>query len=81
MRGSFRNALDLAEAVREELGDALCAYSDIEIARQLEKLRTGLRFYTSCDEEKGVSHIGISSARSDQKEFALCDNMLYGGRK
>jgi hypothetical protein len=80
MHGSFRNVLDLAEAVREELGDALCAYSDTELARQLEKSRTGLRFYTSCDEDKGVAHIGISSARSDQKRFALCDNMLYGGR-
>lgn len=77
MRGSFRNALDLAEAVREVLGDNLCAYSESEIARQLGKSGCGLQFYTS-ETETGISHIGISSFKGDQG-LHLSDKVLYGG--
>lgn len=90
MRGSFRNALDLAEAVREVLGDELCVYSDQEIVRQLGKSRIGLRFYartndTDIDMGTGtgtdVSHIGLSSTRGEKEEsqrFRLRDDVLYG---
>jgi hypothetical protein len=81
MRGSFRNALDLAEAVREVLGDELCAYSDKGIVRQLGKSRIGLRFYaTTSDTDTGLSHIGLSSRRgeTDRQRLRLRDDMLYG---
>ena len=77
MRGSFRNALDLAEAVREVLGDELCAYSEKEIERQLGKSRIGLQFYSTSDTDDGISHIGISSLKSGQR-FHLHDKSLYG---
>lgn len=77
MRGSFRNALDLAEAVREVLGDELCAYSENEIARQLGKSRIGLQFYSTSDTDDGISHIGISSLKSGQR-LRLRDKSHYG---
>ena len=76
MRGSFRNALDLAEAVKELLGDELCAYSDNEIRRQLDKSRTGMQFYSTDD--IGVSHIGLSSLKNGPR-LRLVDKNLYGG--
>lgn len=78
MRGSFRNALDLAEVVREVLGDELCAYSDDEISRNLNKSRTGVQFYSTSDTDNGVSHIGLSSSTNGQR-LRLVDNSLYGG--
>lgn len=79
MRGSFRNALDLAEAIREVLGDDLCAYSNRKIARQLAKSGHGLQFYSTNDTEyTGISHIGLSSFTDGQK-FDLDHNSVYGG--
>lgn len=78
MRGSFRNALDLAEAIREVLGDELCAYSDSEIARHLIKSGFGLQFCSSTDIDSGISHIGLSSLKGGQR-LRLPDKSLYGG--
>lgn len=77
-RGSFRNVLDLAEAVREVLGDELCAYSESEIMRQLGKSKAGLKFYSTSDTDSGISHIGISSLKDGQR-LRLRDKSLYGG--
>lgn len=80
MHGSFRNALDIAEAVKEVLGDEICAYLNKEIARQLDKSRARLRFYTISDADSGISHIGIGSNSSETgQKFRLHDNGLYGG--
>lgn len=78
MRGSFRNVLDLAEGIRELLGDDLCAYSNREIARQLDKSGYGLQFYSISDTDNGISHIGISPFQDGQK-LRLNDRSLYGG--
>ena len=77
-RGSFRNALDLAEAVRELLGDELCAYSDKEISRQLDQSQTGMQLYSTDDTDSGVSHIGLSSLKNGPR-LRLVDKNLYGG--
>lgn len=77
-RGSFRNALDLAEAIKEVLGDDLCAYSNGKIARQLAKSGHGVRFYSTKDtKDAGISHIGLSSFTDGQR--LQLDNCLYGG--
>ena len=79
MRGSFRNALDLAEAIKEVLGDDLCAYSNRKIARQLAKFGQGLQFYsTKNTKNTGISHIGISSFTNGQR-LELEYKSLYGG--
>lgn len=77
MHGSFRNALDLAEAIRELLGDDICAYSDKEIARQLAKSGHKLQFYSTSDTDDSVSHIGISSFKGGPR-LRLNDGSLYG---
>lgn len=86
MRGSFRNALDLAEAIREVLGDELCAYPERQIADQLHKSKGGLRFYSGANSidndntDASVSHIGLSSLKGGGgPRLRLHDNTLYGG--
>lgn len=76
-RGSFRPALDIAEAMREVLGDELCAYPNAEIARTLEKMRIGVQYYAADGDGSGVSHIGLSSNRSGQ--LSLGNDTIYGG--
>ena len=78
MRGSFRNALDFAEAIKEVLGNDLCAYSDTEISQQLHKSGFGLQFYSTSDTESDISHIGLSSLKGGQR-LRLHENRLYGG--
>ncbi|KAL9024274.1 MAG: hypothetical protein Q9180_007948, partial [Flavoplaca navasiana] len=43
IRGPFRAATDLAEAMNETLGDEYCAYTDQEIEKELEKSGNMLR--------------------------------------
>ena len=77
MHGSFRNVLDLAEAIKEVLGDDLCAYSNSEIARRLVKSGHGLQFYSTSDADNDISHIGISSFERGEN-LHLDDKSLYG---
>lgn len=79
MRGIFRNVLNLAEALKELLKNDFCAYSNSEIARQLNKSRYGLQFYSTSDTDDGISHIGISSFAGDRR-LRLVDHGLYGAR-
>lgn len=77
VRGYFRAAADISEAMRETLGDEFCAYSESDIARELEKEHNGLRYYTSYVKDSGdISHIGISSTRRDG--LYLRDDVIYG---
>ena len=78
VRGYFRAAADVSEAMRETLGDEFCAYRDSDIARELRKDQTGLRYYTTDAKNGDVSHIGISSIRQDG--IALRDGVLYGAQ-
>lgn len=78
-RGSLRAALDIAEAIREVLGEESCAYQDTEIACELEKLRIGVQYYATNADGDGVSHIGLSSTRSGQ--LSLRNDTVYGGSR
>lgn len=78
-RGSLRAALDIAEAMREVLGEESCAYQDAEIACELEKLRIGVQYYATNADGDGVSHIGLSSTRSGQ--LSLRNDTVYGGSR
>ena len=76
VRGSYRATADLAEALTEVVGDEFCAYSDNEIARELNREGNGLRYYTVDNNNKGVSHIGLGS--HDGLRFGLDNSRLYG---
>ena len=76
VRGYFRAAADLSEAMRETLGDEFCAYRDADIARELRQERNGLRYYSTDVKDGEISHIGIRSIRRD--ELTLRDGVLYG---
>lgn len=76
-RGSLRAALDIAEAMREVLGEESCTYQNAEIDRALEKMRVGVQYYATDVNGFGVSHIGLSSTRSGQ--LSLRNGTIYGG--
>ncbi|MCJ1266805.1 hypothetical protein MMC22_006690 [Lobaria immixta] len=78
-RGSLRAALDIAEAIREVLGEESCAYQDAEIVCELEKLRVGVQYYATNADGDGVSHIGLSSTRSGP--LSLRNDTIYGGSR
>lgn len=77
VRGGFRASADLAEAMKDVLGDEFCAYSEDEIAKVLARDEKGLRYYTSEMDDKGISHIGIGSHGG----VGLDNSRLYGGRR
>ena len=54
--GVFRSSLDLAEAVRRELGDSTSAYANADLKKALEG-REEIGF--SVEEERGAKHVGI----------------------
>ena len=76
VRGYFRAAADVSEAMKETLGEEFCAYSDAEIAKELKKELTGLGYYTSYAKDGDVSHIGISSKQ--RNSLLIKDDINYG---
>ena len=79
--GPYRAALDVSEAIREELGDNLSAYNDKEIARTLEK-RPSIKYIITKTREKHSSgervwHLGVSSSAGD-RDLELKTKALYG---
>ena len=77
VRGNYRATTDLAEALRDALGDEYCAYSEDEIASELKRDRAGLRYYTADNNDKGISHIGLGSHGT----LGLDNSKLYGCRR
>lgn len=62
VRGHFRAAADISEAAREVLGKQTCAYTDEELARELDK-QPGVRYYTENVGSGDIAHVGLSSRR------------------
>lgn len=77
VHGPLRAAADLAEAMKEVLGDEFCNYQDGELQRELKSEGGNLRFYTKDGEEDEAGHIGISS--KEGRALALKRTKLYGG--
>lgn len=63
--GSLRAALDIAEAMREVLGEEPCAYQNTEIDRALERMRVGVQYCANNVYGYGFSHIGLSRLDPD----------------
>ena len=75
LRGPYRAVDDLAEAMKEVLGDETCAYSNDDLSRALEK-QPGLRYYTEHVKARDVVHIGISSIR--RNAVKITGQKVYG---
>ncbi|KAL2047574.1 hypothetical protein N7G274_000615 [Stereocaulon virgatum] len=75
IRGQYRAAIDLSEAMGEALGKETCAYSDAELSRELQR-QPGIRYYSTDAQSGDVSHIGLSSRRVGGIEFN--STKLYG---
>ena len=75
IRGPFRPAADLSEAMTEVLGSDICAYSDKELSQAL-RAESGLRYYADDGLKRDVSHIGVSSRRTGRVPFR--STKVYG---
>lgn len=64
--------------MREDLGPNICAYSNKEIAKVLEK-RPPIKYYVKDDYESEAGHIGLSSRPSGK--VILKWDRVYAGRK
>lgn len=75
VRGHYRAAIDLSEAMGEVLGKETCTYSDAELSRELQR-QPGIRYFSTDAQSEDVSHIGLSSRRVGRVEFD--STKLYG---
>ena len=66
--GTYRAIADIAEAMREDLGPNLCAYSDKELANAL-KMQGRVKYYVSEGAAEEPGHIGLSSRMSEKVHF------------
>lgn len=77
--GMWRAVLDLAEAIREDLGPDLAGYSNEELDKAIDEKGSSWMYYASGPGTgRPVSHIGLSSRQSGK--FGLGDDagQLYG---
>ncbi|KAL8662872.1 MAG: hypothetical protein Q9168_008189 [Polycauliona sp. 1 TL-2023] len=80
IRGPFRAAADLVEAVNETLGDEYCAYTNKEIEKELMKSGRGLRYYsTLSDDDDQLLHVGMTAQRGAR--VVLNRQKLYGAEE
>ncbi|KAI9804980.1 MAG: hypothetical protein M1833_006283 [Piccolia ochrophora] len=76
--GKYRTVLDLAEAIQEDLGSNLDAYSDKDLDRNLLAQKRMIKYYATSPAEnsKELPRIGLSSSSSER--VVLKRNVLYG---
>ncbi|KAI4237653.1 MAG: hypothetical protein LQ352_007929 [Teloschistes flavicans] len=79
VRGPFRAAADLAEALNETLGHEYCAYTDDEIEKELEKSGKRLKYHGSHRDDDGPLHIGMTTG--EETSMLLSSKRLYGTNK
>ncbi|KAL8992798.1 MAG: hypothetical protein Q9188_007494 [Gyalolechia gomerana] len=79
IRGPFRAAADLVEAMNETLGHEYCAYSEKDISSELEKSGDRLRYNTIPEDDRdGLLHVGVTTKSSAR--ILLSDKRLYGAK-
>lgn len=80
IRGPFRAAADLVEAMNETLGHEYCAYSEKELSKELERSGDRLQYNTiSEDDRDGLLHVGLTT--NLPARVLLSDKRLYGGKQ
>lgn len=73
--GTYRAIADVAEAMREDLGEDCCAYSDKELATALKR-KGPIKYYVDPGAKGRAGHVGLSSRVSERailkwdKEYA-----------
>ena len=67
--GTYRAIVDIAEAIREDLGENLAAYSEEELAAALRQ-QSKIKYYVTEPKEDSLAHIGLSSRKSDKIELS-----------
>jgi hypothetical protein len=83
--GLWRAISDISEAMREELGPNICAYSESELAEVL-KNRPPIKYYVDHGTSQEPSHIGLSSKASGRirlrwdHEYGTLGNLLLKQR-
>ena len=68
--------MDISEALREDLGPNLCAYSNKELAAAIKKQAPVKYYVSSVEVGEKTPHIGLSSRPS--KKVKLEWNREYG---
>jgi hypothetical protein len=63
--GLWRTILDLADALREDLGPNTCGYSDEELAQVLAR-KPPIKYYMRVPSETEPGYIGLSSRKMDR---------------
>ncbi|KAL8697784.1 MAG: hypothetical protein Q9201_006931 [Fulgogasparrea decipioides] len=76
VRGPFRAAADVVEAINEILGHEYCAYTDKEIEKELERSGAKVRYYGSLRDDDELLHVGLT-AKNDAR-MLLSAKLLYG---
>ncbi|KAL8945805.1 MAG: hypothetical protein Q9222_007704 [Ikaeria aurantiellina] len=81
IRGPFRAAADLVEAMNETLGNEYCAYSEQEIEKALQRSGDTLKYDSLLREGSDVLHVGLSTDKDAR--VLMSRKRLYGrkGRK
>jgi len=83
--GLWRAVADISEAMREELGPNICAYSESELAKAL-KNRPPIKYYVKHGTSQEPGHIGLSSKTSERvrlrwnHEYGTLGNLLFRSR-
>jgi hypothetical protein len=72
--GKYRVVVDLAEAIRYDLGNDICAYSEKELDSELAKV-LGVKYGVSYRDS--ICHIGLSS-KEDSEALKLRYGDVYG---
>ena len=75
--GLWRAVADISEAMREELGPNICAYSEQELAEAL-KNKPPIKYYATPAQTDEPGHIGLSSRTRSSGTFRLQWNQEYG---
>lgn len=73
----YRAAIDMVEAIRNDLEDNIYAYTDEELDKELRK-RPGVKYCMEYGDEQKPAHICLSST-DDHVPALLSFGKLYGG--
>lgn len=67
--GTYRAIVDIAEAIREDLGENLAAYSEEELAAALRQ-QSKIKYYATEPKASSIAHFGLSSRKSDRLQLS-----------